>query len=217
MRRYRTVRQKRVRRVLTALFLAGFLFLVILLHSRVTALLVSVSESKLRAMASVAANDAVRTVYGEASYGDLVAIERDGAGEIAAITADSARINRLAQDCVYLTRKELAERGEEGIEVPLGVFTGLESLAGFGPSVRFRTISVAGVESRFFSVFEGAGINQTRHAIYFEITSELSVVLPSGTRTLSCASQVLVCESVIVGKVPEIYLQGSGSAFAQKF
>ena len=93
----------------------------------------------------------------------------------------------------------------EGIPVPLGAFTGISVLAGFGPEITFRVLQVGSVICSFESEFTSAGINQTVHSIYLDVTSEVSVVLPSGTKKISTVTEVMVAESLIVGEVPDIY------------
>ena len=96
---------------------------------------------------------------------------------------------------------------EDGIQVPLGAFTGVEAWAGFGPKITLKIIPISNVECRFVSEFEGAGINQTKHSIYLEIVADISIIMPSGTSNFASLTEVLICESVLVGKVPDTYLQ----------
>jgi len=53
------------------------------------------------------------------------------------------------------------------------------------------------------------GINQTRHAVYIRVDSSVNVIIPGKSKTVSVKTDVLICEAVIVGKIPEIYLNGS--------
>ena len=55
--------------------------------------------------------------------------------------------------------------------------------------------------------FESAGINQTRHKIYLSLRTTVRLVIPSGARQVSLGSQVLIAESIIVGEVPQSYVQ----------
>ena len=97
---------------------------------------------------------------------------------------------------------------EEGVKVPIGVFTGIEFLAGFGPDVTFKIIPVGSVSCDFRSSFVSAGLNQTLHSIYMDVTATVSVVMPSRTQEISVPTQVLICESVVVGEIPDAYLNG---------
>ena len=42
-----------------------------------------------------------------------------------------------------------------------------------------------------------------------EIVSDISIILPSKSTNLASTIEVLICESVIAGKIPDTYLQAS--------
>ena len=73
--------------------------------------------------------------------------------------------------------------------------------------VDYKGLTVAEV-SDLRNKFRAAGVNQTVHSIYMDVTATVSIVMPSQTREVSSETEVLVCESVIVGTVPDIYWQG---------
>ena len=94
---------------------------------------------------------------------------------------------------------------------PIGALTGIEALAGFGQKINIKIIPISNVECRFVSKFRQAGINQTLHSLYLEIVSDISIILPSKSTNLASTIEVLICESVITGKIPDVYLQASMS------
>ena len=51
-----------------------------------------------------------------------------------------------------------------------------------------------------------AGINQTRHRIYLELSCDVYILMPSGSKRVSVAAQVVVSECLIVGVVPNSYV-----------
>ena len=176
----------------------------------VTRVLISISEATIRSITTVAVNDAIYyTLNDVMRYEDLITIERDAEGNVTSITTDSLKINRIARDTAYLSQENLTKMSAEGIMVPIGALTGIEALAGFGNKINIKIIPISNVECRFVSKFESAGINQTKHSIYLEIVSDISIILPSKSTNLASTIEVLVCESVITGKIPDTYLQAS--------
>lgn len=162
----------------------------------------------MRSITTVAVNDAIYyTLSDEVRYEDLVTVSRDGEGNVLAITSNSFQINRIARDAAYMSQQNLTKMSEDGIEVPLGAFTGIEAWAGFGPHVNIKIIPISNVACRFVSRFEAAGINQTKHSIYLEIVADISIIMPSSTSNFASLTEVLICESVLLGKVPDTYLQ----------
>ncbi len=193
----------------------------VVFHVNLTRVLVSVAEASMRSITTVAVNDAVYyTLSDRVRYEELVTVSRDSAGNITAITSNPFQINRIARDTAYMSQENLQKMSEGGVEVPLGAFTGIEALAGFGPKINIKIIPISNVECRFVSQFEEAGVNQTKHSIYLEIVADISIVMPSGTRNFASLTEVLICESVLLGKVPEAYLQsdifGGGYDLAPK-
>lgn len=176
----------------------------------VTRVLISISEATIRSITTVAVNDAIYYTLNDAiRYEDLIQIERDADGNVTSITTDSLKINRIARDTAYLSQENLTKMSAEGIMVPIGALTGVEALAGFGKKINIKIIPISNVECRFVTKFLQAGINQTLHSLYLEIVSDISIILPSKSTNLASTIEVLICESVITGKIPDTYLQAS--------
>ena len=182
--------------------------LFIYFQRNVTRVLISISEATMRASTTVAVNDAVYyTLSDEMRYDDLVSIERDQTGDIVAVAANPLKINKIARDTASISQSNLKNLSLNGIPVPLGALTGIEAFAGLGPSIHFRIIPVSSVSCGFSSTFESVGINQTKHSIYLNVIADISIVMPSRTENFAVVTDVLIGESVIVGDIPDAYLQ----------
>lgn len=209
-KRYRKSRGKK-KYIVIAVILTAIVIMMIYFQRNVSDILVTLSETQARAIAAESVNDAVATTlrWNGIDYDELVHITRDGKGNVLSIEADAQNVNLLARQTVTLSMTNLNAACEEGIPVPIGAFTGIEVLAGFGPEVTFQIIPVGMVTAEFESTFETAGLNQTVHSIYLNVMATVSIVLPSKSREVQVSTDVLVCESVIVGKVPDAYLHGN--------
>lgn len=204
------MRRRRTKlKIIFCMFLVAVIALVLYFQRNVTSLILSVSEASVRASNTIAVNRAVAyTLGGAHSYDDLVEITYDGAGNVTAIVTDSVSVNRIARETAYLSQENLQRLNADGIQIPIGAFTGIESLAGFGQKVNIKIIPIANVNCTFSSEFVQAGVNQTKHSIYLEIVSEISIILPDKTSEIVAATEVLLCENIIVGDIPKAYLQG---------
>lgn len=203
---------KKFRRFKILLLVLCLLVVGVLLYFQrnVTRVLISISEATIRSITTVAVNDAIYYTLNDVNrYDDLITIERDAAGDVTSITTDSLKINRIARDTAYMSQENLTKMSAEGIQVPIGALTGIEALAGFGTKINIKIIPISNVECRFVSKFTDAGINQTKHSLYLEIVSDISIILPSKSTNLASTIEVLICESVIAGKIPDTYLQAS--------
>ena len=208
VKRYRRPKNKWRRRISLALVALFLITIIVLLHVNITRVLISVAEASMRSITTVAVNDAVYyTLSDQLRYEDLVEVSRDSEGNITGITSNSFQINRIARDTAYVSQENLQKMSEDGVEVPLGAFFGIEAWAGFGPRFKMKIIPISNVACSFASTFAEAGVNQTKHSIYLEIVADISIISPSGTRNFASLTEVLICESVLVGKVPDTYLQ----------
>lgn len=206
----RKKRRRRTRRwvcILLALLLLSVL-LFIHFQRNVTRVLISISEATMRASTTIAVNDAVYyTLSDEIRYEDLVTVTRDKEGEIVAVAANPLKINKIARDTASISQSNLKNLSLNGIPIPLGALTGIEAFAGLGPSIHFRIIPVSSVSCDYSSTFDSVGINQTKHSIYLNVIADISIVMPSRTENFAVATEILIGESVLVGQVPDAYLQ----------
>ena len=67
---------------------------------------------------------------------------------------------------------------------------------------------VGAVSSNFDSEFDSVGINMTKHTLFLYVNTHISIVMPVKTYDFYSTNQVMLAESIIVGKVPEVYLNG---------
>ena len=156
----------------------------------------------------ISVNEAVSETLERIDYDSLITVTHGSDGAVTGISANAQNVNLLARTTATLSMANLSARSENGIKVPVGAFTGIEFLAGFGPKVTFKIISVSRVSCEFESAFSSAGVNQTRHSVYMDVEATVTVVMPSGSKEISSVTEVLVAESVIVGEVPDVFLQG---------
>ncbi len=209
-KRCKDKKRRRKRRLFITLFsiVLTIALLFIYFQRNVTRVLISISEATMRASTTVAVNDAVYyTLSDEMRYEDLVTITRNEQGNIVAVAANPLKINKIARDTASISQSNLKNLSLNGIPVPLGALTGIEAFAGLGPSINFRIIPVSSVSCDFSSTFESVGINQTKHSIYLNVIADISIVMPSRTENFAVLTEILVGESVIVGDIPDAYLQ----------
>lgn len=210
--RYRRYKKHSGRKkwIVLAVVLAAIVGIFLFFHKNVAGMLYSLSEATVRAAATESVNDAVSQTltWNNIDYSKLVTVTRGEDDRVLSLEANAQSVNLLARQTVTLSMANLSAACEEGVKVPIGVFTGIEFLAGFGPDVTFKIIPVGSVSCDFRSSFVSAGLNQTLHSIYMDVTATVSVVMPSRTQEISVPTQVLICESVVVGEIPDAYLNG---------
>jgi sporulation protein YunB len=71
------------------------------------------------------------------------------------------------------------------------------------------------IETKYESIFESAGINQTRHKIYVQVYVKLKVIIPTKNDEIEVKGEIPIAETIIVGKIPNtsINLDLNGAGF----
>lgn len=150
-----------------------------------------------------AVSDAVNS--GEIQYNDLISLEKDADGSIAALQSNMAEFNRLQSAITKDILDRLGQVSEMDLTIPLGTLTGSALLVGRGPSLSVRMQSLGSCSAHFENQFDQAGINQTTHRILLCVDVSMSILLPGFRTSTQVSNAFSVAETVIVGDVPGSY------------
>lgn len=207
------LRRKRKFRFAYLLFIFFVLFTVFVLifEFRFTPVITAMAESRAGNIATETVNNAVRKVLCEKNltYENLVMLTRDNEGNVTSVTVDSVKTNRLCSEIRTEIVEDLSALGEREVSIPIGNFTGMDIFTGRGPRLKF-VISLSGSASTdIINEFHTAGINQTRHQMILNVKTRIYIIMQSGNITAETENSIVIAETVIVGKVPEIYSDGN--------
>ena len=157
-------------------------------------------------------NDAIakQIALGKIAYDRIVFFEKDLNGKITALKTNMSEVNRLKTDVLNLINDEILALDTADIGIPLGSLFLPEFLSGKGPAIPVHILSIRNSDANFVSHFSQAGINQTLHQLNMEVSIDVAVLVLGETNTFSMTSQVVVAETVIVGDVPQTFLQTGG-------
>ncbi len=193
-----------------AFFLIFLTLLYIYARYLATPIVVANTETQISTYATKSINYAIaESMNQNVSYGDLVTVIKDQNNNVSYIEANSVRINLLSKTMSKIVMSNFLEFAKRPIKISLGSFTGISILTGYGPKVAYNVNPYGEVYCYFTSNFESAGINQTYHKIYLVISIKINVVFPFKKLSVKSASEVLLCETLIVGKIPEVYLNSN--------
>ena len=152
-------------------------------------------------------NNSINKVIGKGVYGFdyFVSLVKDESGNITAITSDMAHINTLSTE-ILNSVIESTENGTIEVKIPVGNLTGFNLLMGRGPDVSVDIVMLTSSRVDFKNDIVSSGINQSKYQLILEVTIDIDVLVPWGTKSASTVTEVIVADTVIVGKVPETYL-----------
>jgi len=191
-------------RVLLIAFAAASLFLVISFSRYLGTVSGEMASKEAKDIVVLSVNSAIEKLLsdGQLAYSSFVSIQTDDNGDVTAITTDTARVNALSSRLLSDIVSELGQ-GQMDIKVPLGTLSGVQLLQGRGPDIPVKIHMLTASRAGFRNEFVSAGINQTRHQIILDVTINVSVLIPWKAVSNEVVSEVLVAETVIVGKVPD--------------
>ena len=206
--------RRRIRRllhiVLAALFVMLVLFLV--LRSKYRLVIEDLAQTQVKNTTSDLTNDAIakQIASGDIRYDRIVFFEKDLDGRITALKTNMSEVNRLKTDILNIINDEILALDHSDIGIPLGSLFFPEVLSGKGPAIPVNILSIRNSDAKFVSHFSQAGINQTLHRLNMEVSIDVAVLVLGQTSSFTMNSEVVVAETVIVGDVPQTFLQTGG-------
>ena len=155
---------------------------------------------------TVQTNNAIAALMAEGDFqsGDFVSFEKNASGEVTAIHSNMAKINLLSTR--ILDRVVGAtENRTLTVYIPAGNLTGVSLLMGRGPSVPVRIIMLTSSRVELGDSVITAGINQTKHQICLNVIVDVDILIPWGTESTQVVTEVMIADTLVVGKVPDTY------------
>ena len=167
-------------------------------------LVFSLAEARSAQLATQVLTSAVtQAIEGETAYEELMNVRMDAEGKVALLSANTMRMNQLADKAGKAAQHMLKTMSSETVSVPLGAALGLTIFAGSGPRIPVSIVPIGSITTNFVTEFEACGINQTRHKVFLTVTAKIRIVIPTGAKTTEVTVNMLAAESIIVGAVPE--------------
>lgn len=170
----------------------------------------SLCESNAKSIALRCSNQAVEHNIQDVKYESLVSLDKAENGKVNAITANVMEMNKISNKVSIEVQQLLEQSKESKITFPIGVLFGKGLYAGYGPRININTVPSGTATTQFYSEFEEAGINQTKHRIFLRITLSVKIIAPFYVDTQQYSNDILVAETIIVGDTPSTYYNVNG-------
>lgn len=198
------------------LLLAGTIFF--LFRSRYRQVIWELAQSQVKNSTSDLTNDAIakQIAQGVIAYDRIVYFEKDLNGRITALKTNMSEVNKLKTDILNIINDEILALDTSDIGVPLGSIFFPELLSGKGPSIPVHILAIRNSDANFVSHFSQAGINQTLHTVTMTVSIDVTVLVLGESSSFTMESEVLVAQTVIVGDVPDTFLQTGGNNGTQR-
>ena len=144
-------------------------------------------------------------VVNHIEYTDIVTIHKDDKGKIVLIQPDTIMMNKIMSNTVMEIAHALNTMGEREIRIPMGALFGSKYWLDMD-RYEGENNSTGQVYVQFMNKFDQAGINQTRHLVYFNVDSKIKIAVPFINEEIKVSTTVPIAETIIVGEVPDTYV-----------
>lgn len=203
---------------LTAVLALLAVAVLLVLRTKYRKVLTELAQTQVKNVTSDLINDAVdrEIAEGTIQYDRLVYFEKDLEGRITALKTNMGEINRLKTETLALINQEILDMDSSALGVPIGSLVLPEVFAGRGFAIPIEILAIRNSDASFSSSFSQAGINQTLQQMKMDVFVDVTVLILGSTESFTVSSQVVVAETVIVGQVPNTYLQTGGNYGTQR-
>ena len=190
--------------VIISLFIVICLtFFAYFFDKRIFPSVLKMSEVKVKAKVVEIINEtSLELLSDEFSYNEMMIIDRDSENNISLIRANTIKLNYLSSKLAIKCNNKLDKMGKVGIEVPLGWISDNSTFYELGPDICVNLEPVGNLEVEYNSIFESAGINQTRHIINLEAKATVKIEVPLHNEEIIVTCTVPIADTIIIGKIP---------------
>jgi sporulation protein YunB len=196
----------------TLILLCVLLVAFLLFRSRYRQVIRELAQTQVTNATSDLINDAVARQIGQGdiAYDRIVYFEKDLNGKITALKTNIGEVNKLKTATLNTINDEILSMDASRIGIPLGSLILPEFLSGRGPRLPVEVLTIRNSDANFDSNFSHAGINQTLHQVHMTVWVDVAVLVLGSTVSFSVEADVVVAETIIVGDVPDTFLQTGG-------
>lgn len=203
-----SVKKRKKRLIMFIAIIAAFFVAVMFYFFNVIIPIIRVyAAEKIRGKTISAINTAVSEVIATTSnYADILSVTYDGENTVSTISLKSEVINAIAHKSIRSAQNIMSDVCYGGVTIPLGTLSGIACFFGCGPPIKIAVAAIGNVESGLRANFSECGINQTNYRLYLELTTFVTLIYPGADNVIEVSDEILLVETVIVGKIPSTYL-----------
>ncbi|MEJ6950021.1 sporulation protein YunB [Natronospora cellulosivora (SeqCode)] len=178
-----------------------------IIHRSLTPVFFSLAEVEAKNIANKIIHEVVEEHSEQMSYQDMIEYIYNDQGDVVLMQPNLKYINNFNSQVSLGIQRRLESISRETIQVPVTRILGIDILAAYGPDLSMRMVPAGFTEPpTIVDSFTSAGINQTRHKIYINLGVQIRLIVPFSSREVEVYADVPVTEVIIVGRVPQIYI-----------
>lgn len=168
----------------------------------------AVSRLKAKGMVTELINQTIREEFSaeNGEDGELFIVQTGKDGKIQMVQANTSLINKMVSSFAESLQKKYSDMEPRTAELSYGTLLGSKVLSQTGFGIRVKILPLSVTKYDFETEFESQGINQTKYKIYIVLESNVRILQPFAEENVKITNKVLISEAVIVGDVPDSYV-----------
>ncbi len=192
------------RRVFTFVFVILTLtsFFIAYLSGKVFPLIRTKAEAELNNRLTAALDAALADID---DTSDIISCAANAPDGICSFSVNAAKLAKLRSTLSDSVRNKLISDTSHPMRISLGSLSGIPFFYGRGAHVNIKFSSLYSVSCDTESEFLSAGINQTLHRIVLTLKVTSGLAEPGLSERLDAETSVILCETLVAGKVPGAY------------
>ena len=137
--------------------------------------------------------------------GDYYTYRTDADGTITAVSVDTEHVGQVSS--LVLERMMDGDDGQVELDIPLETLFGVNFLPGLKLPLPVRILVLTTSDVSYHNELMSAAINQSKYQLYLNVKMDLDILVPWEHQAETVGTNVLLAETVIVGKVPQTYVE----------
>ena len=125
-------------------------------------------------------------------YSDFITTETGSDGTIISLTGRVAECSRFKRCVIESVSTRLEDIPSDELAIPIGNLTGNLLFSGLGPDIRVNIHAVGDIVATYSNSFTAAGVNQTHHGVYLDITATVHLLIPGEMIPVTVTDRMLL-------------------------
>ena len=196
--------EEKVIRVITILIIA-ILVMTNILHS-IDPIFNTVCKNKAESIVTIEVNRITTLNIDKYQEYEMITVKEDEEGKIKLLQVNTRPLNNMISDITNDIQVSLNNNEIVNSYIPFGSITGVKWASGLGPKIPLEIALSGTIQTKIRNDFSAAGINQTLHRLYLDITCNISILTPYETIETQVTNELILSENIIVGNVPDVYM-----------
>ena len=204
------MRKRKTKKIALSLIflLVGVSLIIVSVNRQIEPNIDAISRLKAEGIVNEIISETIKEMFSALDEEDeLFVMKYSEDGSVQMVQANTVLINQKIADLMVTLQQKYDGLEPKKVHIPVGSILGSALLSQTGGGMDIRVLPLSVSKCDYVTGFESQGINQTKYRIFVEIESNVRVLQPFSQESFVITTKMLISEVVILGDVPENYVQ----------